>query len=170
MRHESSSSLPKKLWQAIRPMTAPRGDSAARGGAAVRSGDGFERLVRRMKHRHKIRVRKWRSGTTGCAWQVMYGDGRVVRMIEAPYPRGSVSAAVFLHEVAHHAIGFDRYKPRCLEEYMAWKWALEMMDAHEIPITPQLQRRVDQSLRYAVSKARRRGLKRLPVELVKYAK
>ena len=34
--------------------------------------------------------------------------------------RGALSLAVFLHEVGHHVIGFDRYKQRCEEEYHVW--------------------------------------------------
>ena len=129
----------------------------------------YERLVESMKQRHCIRVRRWRQRTTGCAWELRYRDGQVVRMIESPYPRTPISAAVFLHEVGHHAIGFNRYKPRCLEEYMAWQWALAAMRDNSIEITDRVRRRMEMSLRYAVAKARRRGLKRLPELLVKYA-
>lgn len=121
-----------------------------------------------MKQRHGIRVNRWRSSTSGCAWQIEYHNGSTSRLIEAPYPRGPVSAAVFLHEVGHHAIGFYRYKPRCYEEYMAWMWALQAMRDNHITITPRVEKLVDQCLRYAVAKARRRRLKKLPVELVKY--
>ena len=125
----------------------------------------YEQLVAFMKQEHAVRVRRWRSSNSGCAWQVMYVDGTVSRLIEAPYPRGPVSCAVFLHEIGHHAIGFHRYKLRCLEEYMAWRWALDQMRVHEIPITPQVERLVTRSIRYAVAKAKRRGLKKLPREL-----
>ena len=126
--------------------------------------------MRSMTRRHAIRVRRWRSRTTGCAWEVRYRGGRVARLIESPYPRSPISAAVFLHEVGHHAIGFNRYKPRCLEEYMAWDWALRAMAEHRIEITDRVRRRIENSLRYAVAKAKRRGIKRLPSELVKYAR
>lgn len=129
----------------------------------------YEGLIRAMKSRHGIRVRRWRSRTTGCAWELRYRGGRIVKLIESPYPRSPISVAVFLHEVGHHAIGFNRYKPRCLEEYMAWDWALRAMEEHQIAVTDRVRRRMDQSLRYAVAKARRRGIKRLPSELVKYA-
>jgi len=129
----------------------------------------YDRLVAEMKRRHGIRIHRWRSSTSGCAWQVRYRDGRIVRLVQAPYPRGPMSAAVFLHEVGHHAIGFDRYKPRCLEEFMAWQWALAAMEAHGVHITDRVRTRVDRSLRYAVAKAQRRGLKRLPPELTRYA-
>lgn len=125
----------------------------------------YEELVALMKQEYCVRVRRWRTSNSGCAWQVMYVDGTVSRLIEAPYPRGPVSCAVFLHEVGHHAIGFHRYKLRCLEEYMAWRWALDQMRVHEIPITPQVERLVNRSIRYAVAKAKRRGLKKLPREL-----
>lgn len=89
-------------------------------------------------------------------------------MVESPRPRTPISAAVFLHEVGHHAIGFHRYKPRCLEEFMAWRWALRMMTEQDIAITAAVRKRVSLSLHYAVAKARRRGIKRLPKELMRY--
>ena len=138
--------------------------SSKQGAAAAR----YEAVARLMLSEHGVRVRKWRSGTSGVAWQLAYADGRVARLIEAPRPRGPISAAVFLHEIGHHAIGFGTYKPRCLEEYYAWRFALEQMRAHGLNITPAVHRRVDGALRYAVAKARRRGLKVVPMELRPY--
>ena len=121
-----------------------------------------------MLKRYGIRVRKWRTNTSGVAWEVTYRTGEVSRLIESPRPRGPMSAAVFLHEIGHHAIGFHTYKPRCLEEYHAWRFAKEQMRAWGIEITERVEERIDLSLRYAVQKAFRRGLKQLPVELVPY--
>src|SRR5579863_2472633 len=84
-------------------------------------------LVRLTICRHRLRVRKWRANMSGAAWQFRYTDGRVVRWIEAPYPRTPLSLSIFLHEVGHHVIGFDTFKQRCEEEFHAWKWALEEM-------------------------------------------
>ncbi len=128
----------------------------------------YARMVQHALAAHDIRVRRWRSSTTGCAWETRSPDGRVQRWIEAPLPRGPVSAAVFLHEVGHHAIGFHRYSPRCLEEHRAWVWALQAMERYELNVTEQVRKRMRDSLRYAVAKARRRGLKRLPAELAPY--
>lgn len=130
--------------------------------------DRYERAAREMLVEHSVRVRKWRSNMSGVAWQVTYADGTVSRLIEAPRPRGPVSASVFLHEIGHHAIGFHRYSPRCLEEHMAWMFSLEMMTRYELNITEGVRRRVRQSMRYAIAKARRRGLKNLPEELAIY--
>ncbi|MDG1137745.1 MAG: hypothetical protein P8N28_05720, partial [Phycisphaerales bacterium] len=52
-----------------------------------------------------------------------------------------------------------------LEEYYAWEWSLAAMKANDINITANVLKRRDDSLQYAVSKALRRGLKRVPVEL-----
>lgn len=128
----------------------------------------YDELVEQMKREYDIRINRWRTSSSGCAWRVEYRNGTVTRLIEAPYPRGPISAAVFLHEVGHHAIGFYRYKPRCYEEYKAWQWSLKTMRAHGLNVTPRVEQLVDQCLRYAVAKARRRGLRRLPVELMKY--
>jgi hypothetical protein len=86
-------------------------------------------------------------------------------MIEAPYPKGPMSASIFLHEVGHHAIGFDRYKPRCLEEFHAWRWSLEAMEAEGLDVTEAVRHRMAVSLWYAVRKAAKRGIKSLPPEL-----
>ena len=127
--------------------------------------DRYEAVTRLMLDRYSIRVRKWRTSMSGIAWCLSYRDGTVKRLIEAPRPRGPMSAAVFLHEIGHHAIGFNVYKPRCLEEYHAWRWSLETMEEQGLNITDQVRYRMHLSLWYAVAKARRRGLKVLPAEL-----
>ncbi len=86
-------------------------------------------------------------------------------MIEAPRPRGPMSAAVFLHEIGHHALGIGAFSPSCLEEYHAWRFAIDALDHAGIQVTDRVRRRMHESLRYAVAKARRRGLRRLPAEL-----
>lgn len=128
----------------------------------------YDALVAEMKATHGFRVRRWRSAMTGCAWIVRYHNGEESRLIEAPYPRGPMSAAIFLHEVGHHAIGFRTYSPRCLEEYHAWRWSLEAMRERGLNVTEAVERRMAESLHYAVDKARRRGLKKIPVELLPY--
>lgn len=129
----------------------------------------YDALVMEMKATYGIRVRKWRKSSSGCAWQVKYADGSEAKLIESPYPRGPMSCAIFLHEIGHHAIGFGTYRPRCLEEYHAWKWSLDEMRRRELNVTLAVEKRMAESLRYAVSKAQRRGMKRLPVELIDFA-
>jgi len=128
----------------------------------------YEAVTRLMLKTHGIRVRKWRTSMSGVAWCLTYRDGTVKRLIEAPRPRGPMSAAVFLHEIGHHAIGFNVYKPRCLEEYHAWRWSLEAMYTHGLNITDQVRYRMHASLWYAVAKAKRRGIKSVPPELDPY--
>jgi hypothetical protein len=130
----------------------------------------YERVARDMLQTHGVRVRRWRQAMTGIAWQVRYRDGTVTRLIEAPRPRGPMSAAVFLHEIGHHVIGFNVYKPRCLEEFHAWDFALRQMEVLGLNITESVLKRRHLSLLYAVSKARRRGLQELPPELEPYAR
>jgi hypothetical protein len=127
--------------------------------------DRYDELVRTMLAAHRVRVRKWRPSMSGCAWEVHYADGSVSRLIEAPRPRGPMSAAVFLHEIGHHAIGLGAYTPRCLEEYHAWAWSLRELERAGFRVTDRVRMRMALSLAYAVEKARRRGLKRLPPEL-----
>lgn len=128
----------------------------------------YDAVVQLMLKTYGIRVRKWRSSMSGVAWYVTYRDGSVQRLIESPKPKGPMSAAVFLHEIGHHAIGFDVYKPRCLEEYHAWRWSLEQMDAHGLNITDAVRLRMHRSLWYAVEKAKRRGIKAIPSELAPF--
>lgn len=137
-------------------------------GLPKRISDRYRVMERSMLAEYGIRVRKWRSGMSGVAWQVTYRDGSVAKLIESPKPRGPVSASIFLHEVGHHAIGFSTYKPRCLEEYHAWMYSLEQMRRWELNISQPVLNRVHDSLHYAIAKASRRGLKRLPAELEPY--
>jgi hypothetical protein len=128
----------------------------------------YEAMTREMLARYNVRVRKWRTSMSGIAWYVTYRDGHVQRLIESPRPRGPMSAAIFLHEIGHHAIGFNVYKPRCLEEYHAWQFSLREMERLGLNITESVHRRVDRSLRYAVAKAQRRGIREVPAELLPY--
>lgn len=128
----------------------------------------YDALVDEMKRTYGVRVRKWRQNSSGVAWTIRYRDGKVVKLIESPYPRGPMSCAIFLHEIGHHAIGLGVYRPRCLEEHHVWVWALEMMRQRRFNVTPAVERRVERSMRYAVAKARRRGLRDLPDELRRY--
>jgi hypothetical protein len=128
----------------------------------------YETIVRRMKSRFSLRVRKWRRQMSGCAWRVRYGDGRTINWVEAPRPRTPISLAIFLHEVGHHAIGFDGGLPRCEEEYRVWGWTLDAM--HDLGVRPdgRVMRRVELSMQYALRKAIRRGLKTVPRELRRF--
>ncbi|MFZ4576492.1 MAG: hypothetical protein ACOYN0_19070 [Phycisphaerales bacterium] len=130
-----------------------------------RKAERFEAIAREQLTRYEIRVRKWRREMTGIAWYVTYADGRMQRLIEAPRPKTEMSLAILLHEVGHHAIGFNTYKPRCLEEYHAWQYAFRAMNEHGVEITERVRKRYEASMRYAIGKARRRGIKAIPVEL-----
>lgn len=128
----------------------------------------YDELVRAMKKQYGLRVCKWRASTSGCAWEVHYADGSVARLIESPYPTGPMSCAVFLHEVGHHAIGLETYRVRCVEEYHAWAWSLATMRAWGFNVTAAVERRVFESLAYAVRKAKRRGMRLIPPELAPF--
>ena len=125
----------------------------------------LDAIVDEMKRKHDIRVKKWRRSMSGCAWRVYHHDGRVVNWIEAPHPRTPISLAIFLHEVGHHVIGFERYKKRCEEEYHVWVWAIEQMRSLGIEPDEKVHRRFEASMQYAVDKALRRGMKVLPEPL-----
>jgi hypothetical protein len=125
-------------------------------------------IVREVKRQHDVRVRRWRKSMSGKAWREYHHDGRVINWIESPLPRTPISLAIFLHEVGHHAIGFDKYRRRCEEEFFVWKWALREMSRHGVKPDARVHRRVEMSMRYAVSKAVRRGIKEIPAALVRY--
>jgi hypothetical protein len=129
----------------------------------------FSTIVDRTKDRHAIRVRRWRRNMSGCAWRVYYRDGRVINWIESPYPKTPISLAIFLHEVGHHVIGFKRFKVRCEEEYHVWQWALAEMRRLGVEPDARVQRRFERSMQYAVGKALRRGIKRLPRPLLRFS-
>ena len=128
----------------------------------------FAAIVRQMRQTYDLRIRKWRTSMSGCAWRVYHADGRAVNWIEAPYPKTPISLAIFLHEVGHHVIGFDRYKRRCEEEYHVWVWAVRKMRELGVEPDARVHRRVELSMQYAVDKAVRRGIKALPEPLVQY--
>ncbi|MDP7008654.1 MAG: hypothetical protein QGI78_03685 [Phycisphaerales bacterium] len=167
---------PKKmmltLWDLLLPATpspkrAPKKDPPAqRSSRSIQAK--YDAIVEQMKKTYGFRIRKWRSSMSGCAWELKDRQGNISRMVESPYPKGPMSCAIFLHEVGHHAIGFHVYKPRCLEEYYAWKWSLESMEHHGVRITKNVLKRRDESLQYALAKAVRRGLKEIPEELLPY--
>ncbi|MBC7770979.1 MAG: hypothetical protein H7210_00655 [Pyrinomonadaceae bacterium] len=149
---------------------SPRQDAGThmRAESKVSAQDKYDRVVAEQLARYDIRVRKWRTSMSGIAWYVTYKDGRVSRLIESPKPKGPMSIAVFLHEVGHHAIGFNVYKPRCLEEYHAWAWSLARMEEFDLNITDAVRYRMHLSLWYAVAKVKRRGIKAIPPELTPY--
>ncbi|MEM0982484.1 MAG: hypothetical protein AAGI17_00890 [Planctomycetota bacterium] len=167
--------LAETLWSLVQPKpkpaptrrAAPRARSTRTYGPAAAN---YERVTREMLDRYGVRVRKWRTSMSGVAMLARTRDGREVRLIESPRPKGPMSAAVFLHEIGHHAIGVGAVKPRCLEELRAWEFALAAMEAEGIAVTDRVRERMDRSMRYAVAKAVRRGIKRLPAELEKYTK
>ena len=122
----------------------------------------YSTIVVAMKEAHDVRVRKWRRSMSGCAWRVYYHDGRVINWIESPVPRTPISLAIFLHEVGHHVIGFERYRRRCEEEYHVWVWAIRKMRELGVEPDEKVRRRFERSMQYAVGKAVRRGIKALP--------
>jgi hypothetical protein len=128
----------------------------------------FAIIARKTAQRHRIRVKRWRKSMTGKAWRVYHSDGRVVNWIESPKPKTPISLAIFLHEVGHHVIGFEKYRRRCEEEFAVWNWALREMRRWGVKPTARVNRRVEMSMRYAVGKALRRGIKTLPESLLKF--
>jgi len=128
----------------------------------------FSGIIEQIQRTHDIRVKRWRKNMTGCAWRVYFHDGRTINWIESPVPRTPISLSIFLHEVGHHVIGFNTYRTRCEEEYHAWNWALKTMKDLGVQPDMRVERRVALSMQYAVDKAIRRGIKKLPESLAHF--
>lgn len=153
---------------ARQPPSAQARSRSAQGAPARRrvpAQDRYDQIVERMLAQHNVRVRRWRRSMSGVAFVMEYRDGTTKRWIESPRPRTPLSLSIFLHEIGHHALGIGAFKPRCLEEYHAWRFALETMEAQGVRVTDTVRRRMHRSLHYAVGKAKRRGIQRIPPEL-----
>jgi hypothetical protein len=148
--------------------TKPRPASKRRVAKPSVRQQGYDRLVEEMKAAYGFRVRKWRRTMSGCAWELVFRDGRRQRMLESPYPKTPLSCSIFLHEVGHHAIGLGAVRPRCLEELRAWEWSLAAMEARGLEIDERVRERFRRSMEYAVAKASRRKIRDLPEELHAY--
>jgi len=110
---------------------------------------------------HDVRVCHWRANMSGIAW-----IGHPRRPIEAPHPRSALSFAVLAHEVGHHVLG--NVRPRWREEQLAWQFAFGQMEALGVPLTAAVHERYAASMRYALAKALRRGLREIPEELAQF--
>ncbi len=110
---------------------------------------------------YSVRVCHWRSNITGLAWV-----GHPDRPIEGPLPKSELSFAVLAHEVGHHHIG--KRRPRWREELLAWEFACDAMSVLGVPVTERVLARYAASMRYALAKALRRGLKEIPPELEQF--
>jgi hypothetical protein len=124
----------------------------------------YASMERELRAHYKISVRRWRRQMSGIAYELTYRDGTIKRLISAPRPRGPVSAAIFLHEVGHHAIGFKRYASRCLEEHYVWQWTFREMEKRGIPVTPGVMRHFRRSMYHYVKRCHRMG-EHVPAEL-----
>lgn len=129
----------------------------------------YDAIVEDFLSRHALRVRCWRRSLSGVATLRVFRDGRQERTIESPYPTSPLRLAIFLHEVGHHVIGLGAFRPRCLEEFHAWRYAIDRMAELGVPTEGTVQRRFERAMRYAVAKSTRRGIRRIPAELVPFA-
>lgn len=125
----------------------------------------YDAVVNEMIAAYGLHVRCWRNSLSGLATLRLHRDGRLERWIEAPYPTSPLRMAIFLHEVGHHAIGLGIHRPRCLEEYLAWRWAIDRMAELGMPTDGTVARRFERAMRYAVSKSLGRGIRALPPEV-----
>lgn len=163
---EPMESSPATAGASCEPRRCRRGPRGINHGTPMQAR--FDEIVELMLARYGLRVRKWRTSLSGVAVLRMYRDGREERWIESPYPTSPLRLAIFLHEVGHHAIGLGIYKPRCLEEFLAWRFSIEHLEQLGIATEGVVARRFDASMRYAVAKAIRRGIRQLPAQLAPF--
>jgi hypothetical protein len=128
----------------------------------------FSHIIEAMRSRYDLRIQRWRKTMSGCAWREVHEDGSVHNFIEAPFPKTPISLSIFLHEVGHHAIGFETYRKRCEEEYHVWVWAIDKMRELRVEPDARVLRRFQLSMQYAVGKAVRRGVRKLPETLEQF--
>ena len=143
---------------------APRGIDQSR-----RAQQRYDAIVEDSLAQHGLRVRRWRNSLSGLATLRIYRDGSQDRTIESPYPTSPLRLAIFLHEVGHHVIGLGVFRPRCLEEFHAWRYAIDRMNEMGLPTEGTVQRRFERSMQYAVAKSVRRGIRALPVEVAAFS-
>ena len=143
---------------------APRGIDHSR-----RAQQRYDAIVEDSLAQHGLRVRRWRNSLSGLATLRIYRDGSQDRTIESPYPTSPLRLAIFLHEVGHHVIGLGVFRPRCLEEFHAWRYAIDRMNEMGLPTEGTVQRRFEWSMQYAVAKSVRRGIRALPVEVAAFS-
>ena len=143
---------------------APRGIDHSR-----RAQQRYDAIVEDSLAQHGLRVRRWRNSLSGLATLRIYRDGSQDRTIESPYPTSPLRLAIFLHEVGHHVIGLGVFRPRCLEEFHAWRYAIDRMNEMGLPTEGTVQRRFERSMQYAVAKSVRRGIRALPVEVAAFS-
>ena len=143
---------------------APRGIDHSR-----RAQQRYDAIVEDSLAQHGLRVRRWRNSLSGLATLRIYREGSQDRTIESPYPTSPLRLAIFLHEVGHHVIGLGVFRPRCLEEFHAWRYAIDRMNEMGLPTEGTVQRRFERSMQYAVAKSVRRGIRALPVEVAAFS-
>jgi hypothetical protein len=129
----------------------------------------YLKIIRRMKGEYGVRIHRWRKAMTGSAWRVNFSDGRSIRWIQSPFPKTPISLAIFLHEVGHHVVGFDRFTIPSEEEYHVWLWALGKMEEVGVPADESVFKRFERSMQYAVGKDIRRGKTNLPASLKRFS-
>lgn len=112
----------------------------------------WEKAGRDLLDTHAVRVRKWRTNSTGIA----FSDRRE---IECPKPKGVISFIVLAHEVGHCVLHCRNGKyPRWREEVEAWQFALNVLDEYDLPGYERAHEFASGGIRYAFRKAVRRGV------------
>jgi hypothetical protein len=99
-----------------------------------------------------VTVRKWRKGSNGTAYTKSDDWG-----IESPEPNGSVSFAVFAHEVGHQCLHRRNSTPRWQEEIEADEFALAQFERFDLAGIEQARAFAARCLAYSFSKAIRRS-------------
>lgn len=113
----------------------------------------FEAAAQQLLKESGCTVRRYRERTlTGVAYTSDDDWG-----IEVPRPTTARRFATFAHEVGHQMLHRHNSKPRWLEEWEAWDYALKQFARFDLPGVEDALKDAAKCLRYAARKAERRA-------------
>jgi hypothetical protein len=108
---------------------------------------------------------RYRNNLTGCA---------ELGVISVPPPTTRWGLHIYLHEIAHialgHVVASGKHKPRHAEEYEAERWATKVMRAEGIPVPRKTTEFAKGYVAHMIRQAKNRGAKRIDRKAAAFAK
>ena len=123
----------------------------------------YERIIYNLAKQHKITIKKWRSTDTGEAYIRL-------RSIEIPDPKSINRFLTGLHEVGHVVKDKD-HNPLWKSEHIAYKYAFDYCDEHDIKYTELNVKRASNYVKMCVGKGirARLNLNKVTDEVLEFA-
>lgn len=113
----------------------------------------FDHAFQQLLKESGCTVRRYREhGLTGIAYVSDDDWG-----IECPRPTTARRFATCAHEIGHQLLHRESSKPRWLEEWEAWDYALKQFARFDLPGVEDAIKDAAECLRYAAKKAERRA-------------